>query len=101
MKDGNCARGTSAITLAGSLGSRSNPGTFVRRTRVSAFIATAIWAATRSASALISSPRGVTPGGEITGTYPASKRSWIKLAFLLHGPGMVVLHEQHAAVVHG
>src|SRR5438552_3229383 len=75
------ARGTSRINVEGSLGSRSRPGTFVSRTRASASIATATWAAIRSASALISSPWGVTPGGEITGTYPASKRSRIKVAF--------------------
>src|SRR6266487_273794 len=71
MNDRSCARGTSGMRLDGSLGSRKRPGTFVRRTRTSACIATATCAAIRSASALMSSPRGVIPGGEMTGTYPA------------------------------
>ena len=77
----SCARGTSGIRVNGLLGSRNRPGTFVKRTRVSAFIATATCAAIRSASALMSSPRAVTPGGEMTGTYPASNSSWISPVF--------------------
>src|SRR5436309_2687433 len=68
MKNVIRSRATSGISVVGSLGSRRRPGTFVNKTRVSAFIATATCAATRSASVLISSPRGVTPGGETTGT---------------------------------
>src|SRR5438093_7719574 len=68
MKNVRRSRGTTGITVEGSLGSRRSPGTFVNRINVSAFIATATWAAIRSASVLISSPRGVTPGGETTGT---------------------------------
>src|SRR6266545_4935426 len=77
----SCARGTSGMRVNGLLGSRKRPGTFVRRMRVSASIATATCAAIRSASALMSSPRAVTPGGEMTGTYPASNSSWISPVF--------------------
>src|SRR5207302_1970519 len=68
MKVRRRSRGTSRIKVDGSLGSRSRPGTFVSSTGAWAAIATATWAAIRSASALINSPWGVTPGGEITGT---------------------------------